>query len=108
MDQTMIALCSKETKAKIELYISGWECKGYPQGIPDEAPENLERFLMVPSYRLICKAILKNDRQLLTLGYEREHCEMYSVIKREELKRSGKIKVVAIQYGLFGEDYECI
>ena len=104
----MIALCSDETKIKINEYIENWKRKGYQEGIPDEAPDILEKLLLVPSYRMICRAILKNDRQLLTLGYEREDCEIYNAIKRDELKKNGKIKVVAIQYGLFGEDYECI
>jgi len=102
------ALCSEKMVAKINAYIKAWESRGYENGIPDEAPESLERINAVPSYRMIVRAILKNDVQLTTLGYEREPCAMYSKLKREELKANGKIKVLAVQYGLFGGEYECI
>jgi len=82
--------------------------KGYPEGIPDEAPLELEKNLLVPSYRMICRALLKNDMQLKTLGFERVPCEIYNKIKRQELKERGIIKVLGIQLGLFGEHYECI
>lgn len=96
------------TEEKIRKYISQWEKQGYEDGIPDEAPLELEKNLLVPSYRMICRALMKNDHSLKTLGFEREPCELYSVFKRIELKERGVIKVMAIQYGLFGEDYECI
>lgn len=104
----MTAFCSKNSLLKINQYINGWINKGYKDGIPDEAPIELEKNLLVPSYRMICRAIMKNDSQLITLGYEREYCQMYNIIKKEELKRSCKIFVIAIQLGLFGETYECI
>lgn len=104
----MNVFCSEKMIAKINAYIRAWENRGYRNGIPDEAPESLERINAVPSYRMIVRAILKNDVQLTTLGYEREPCYIYTKIKREELKERGKIKVLAIQYGLFGGEYECI
>jgi len=38
-----------------------WEKRGYENGIPDEAPYELEAERLVPSYRRICKVILRND-----------------------------------------------
>lgn len=96
------------TEEKIRRYISQWMKQGYPDDIPDEAPLELEKALLVPSYRMICRALLKNDYSLQTLGFEREPCELYSVFKKIELKQRGAIKVMAIQFGLFGEDYECL
>lgn len=97
-----------EMRKKIELYISTWEASGYPYGIPDEAPPELESAGIVPSYRMICKAILKNDMACKTLGYEREHCQAYEYLKKEQLIRDGKIRIVAVQYGIFGGTYnEC-
>ncbi len=73
-------------KRKIRNYIAKWERQGYPNGIPDEAPPRLEMAGKVPSYRFICRAILKNDIHLLSLGGSRPHCPLYDAIKREEIR----------------------
>lgn len=64
-------------------YIKDWESKCYSDGIPDEAPSELG--IKVPSYKMICRAILRNDRNLLTLGYSRPHNDYYNELKRKEL-----------------------
>ena len=79
-------------KNKIINYIKKWERQGYPNGIPDEAPAVLEVLGKVPSYRLICRAILKNDVQLKLLGYARDDCPAYRELKRIELMERGVIK----------------
>lgn len=73
------------TKAKILAYIAKWEKQGYPNGIPDEADAKLEGLGKVPSYRHICRAILKNDVSLSSLGFTRQPCESYSILKRIEI-----------------------
>lgn len=73
------------TKIKIREYISKWEQRGYERGIPDEAPFELERMGVVPSYRMICIALMKNPNNLETLGFQREKCKIYQEIKREEI-----------------------
>ena len=60
-----------------------WENRCYPDGIPDEAPREIDD--MVPSYRKIAIAILKND--LGKLGVTRPQSEWYGVYKRIELKQ---------------------
>lgn len=72
-------------KQKIVDYIKKWESQGYPDGIPDEAPPELEGLKLVPSYRMICKAIMKNDLALTSLGYSRQQTDSYVVLKRIEL-----------------------
>lgn len=72
-------------KNKILKYVEKWENRGYADGIPDEADPKLEGLGKVPSYRLICKAILKNDIALTSLGYSRPNCDSYGVLKRIEL-----------------------
>ena len=79
-------------KQKIINYIKEWEHRCYSNGIPDEAPVVFERSNKVPSYRLICIAILKNDRILETLGYSRIKCRAYMELKRIELIERGVIK----------------
>ena len=72
-------------KDKILQWIKKWEGRGYEDGIPDEADPKLEAIGKVPLYRMICKAILKNDLALTTLGYSRPNCESYNLLKRIEL-----------------------
>ena len=76
---------------KISSYIKSWKRRGYPDDIPDEAPRRLEESFRVPSYRMLCIAIMKNDRHLLILGYSRPPCSIYNEIKRKELTEKGKI-----------------
>lgn len=46
---------------KLTVYLHWWQTKGdLPQGIPDEQPEDLGT-KDIPSWRRICKCILKND-----------------------------------------------
>jgi predicted phosphoadenosine phosphosulfate sulfurtransferase len=73
------------TKHKIKDYISRWEDRDYRNGIPDEAPIELERAGLAPSYRLICIALMKNPNNLESLGYTREKCKIYQEIKRTEI-----------------------
>jgi len=83
---------------RIRSYIKLWENRCYHNGIPDEAPARLESFDLVPSYRRICIAILKNDYPLKTLGFNPKYSNYYSVLKGIEIsKRPG----FAIQLKLF-------
>jgi predicted phosphoadenosine phosphosulfate sulfurtransferase len=88
-------------RAKIELYIRTWEGHGYPAGIPDEAPERLEASCRAPSYRAICKAIMKNDAGLASLGFVRKPCEAYVALKRIELRARG-VHVEEVRQMRFG------
>tara|TARA_R110000765_G_scaffold303848_1_gene397833 strand:+ start:626 stop:895 length:270 start_codon:yes stop_codon:yes gene_type:complete len=72
-------------KSKIKEYVEKWENKGYEKGIPDEAPFELEKRGLVPSYRLICIALMKNPNNLEILGFSRTKCSLYSDIKRREI-----------------------
>jgi predicted phosphoadenosine phosphosulfate sulfurtransferase len=69
----------------IRKYIKQWERRGYPEGIPDEAPAELEANGLVPSYRRICRALLKNDLTLQSLGFTKPDCALYSSLKQLEL-----------------------
>lgn len=93
---------------RIQAYIASWEGRGYDSGIPDEAPYELERMGIVPSWKMVCKAILKNDIKCTSLGFSRPQCAMYMELKRIELLRKKKIKCGRLQYSLFGGENERI
>lgn len=46
---------------KFKVFLKWWMKRGYPNGIPDEAPRALEAERMAPSWRRICKVLLRND-----------------------------------------------
>ena len=74
-----------DTKTKIKEYIQKWEKRGYETGIPDDAPVELEKRGLVPSYKLICIALMRNHNNLEILGFSRGKCKIYQEIKRQEI-----------------------
>jgi predicted phosphoadenosine phosphosulfate sulfurtransferase len=46
---------------KFKTFVRWWKRRGYPEGIPDEAPRVLETERMAPSWRRLCKVLLRND-----------------------------------------------
>lgn len=73
-------------KNKIKTFVRTWEKRCYMEGIPDEAPRMLEAANLVPSYRKIAVAILKNDHHLISLGFQAPTSEVYNQLKRIEIK----------------------
>lgn len=62
---------------KIILFIKWWKEKGYPKGIPDEAPYELETKKLVPSWRRICKSLLRNDFWCKGLSFSQQKSAAY-------------------------------
>lgn len=75
-----------DTKKRVRKYIKEWEQKCYTDGIPDEAPNDLEANDLVPSYKRICKALLKNDIALVSIGFQKDITDAYRIIKRVEIE----------------------
>lgn len=88
---------TKKYKQKIEAWIRSWKTRGYQDGLPDEAPETLESLCRVPSWRMVCLAIIKNDHALATLGYGRPRCQLYDDLKRVEIARRVGRKSAIVQ-----------
>jgi len=84
-------------KQKIEQYIKTWEKRCYSNGIPDEAPRELEIRNKVPSYRLICIAILKNDYSLKSLGFSPTKSKYYHAYKKIEIEQRQKTKQLKLE-----------
>jgi len=49
-------------------HIKGWRKRGYKGDIPDSAPRDLENKQWVPSWRRLCKVLLRNDWWCKSLG----------------------------------------
>ena len=70
---------------KIYTFISWWKERGYDTGIPDEAPYLLESKKLAPSWRRVCKSLLRNDFWCKGLGFTQHKTDAYR--KYLELKK---------------------
>lgn len=51
--------------------------RGYPDGIPDESPYELEAKRKAPSWRRICKSLLRNDYWGKGIGFTQHKSDAY-------------------------------
>jgi predicted phosphoadenosine phosphosulfate sulfurtransferase len=68
-------------------FMAGWKHRGYDV-IPDEAPHDLEVKCWVPSWRRMCRCILRNDYYCKGLGQTQPKSEAYGKFKAiQEVKK---------------------
>lgn len=72
---------------KIAVFLHWWEERGYPDGIPDEADIHLEASKKVPSWKRICKALLRNDYWCKGLSFTQTKSEAYEKYKKVMKRR---------------------
>lgn len=72
-------------KSKIKAYIRLWESRCYPDGIPDEVPNEIKD--LTPSYKRIAIAILNNDHGLKSLGLTPKKSIYYHHLKKIEIQK---------------------
>lgn len=70
---------------KIYTFEKWWKDRGYETGIPDEAPKILEGKKLAPSWRRVCKSLLRNDFWCKGLGFTQHKTDAYK--KYLELKK---------------------
>jgi predicted phosphoadenosine phosphosulfate sulfurtransferase len=83
--RTMPAKTREHYVVRIKKFIVGWGRRGYPV-LPDEAPPELEAKQWAPSWRRICKTLLRNDYWCKGLGFTQpksEAYEKYKIIAKE-------------------------
>ncbi len=88
---TMPDVTREHYLARFRSWLKGWHSRGYREGIPDEAPRELEKKYWAPSWRRICKVLLRNDWWCKGLGLTQPKSaayEKYLAIRRER-KASG-------------------
>lgn len=56
-------------KDKVAVFIKWYRDRGHPDGIPDEVDYELERNKEAPSWRRVCKMLLRNDFWAKGLGF---------------------------------------
>lgn len=67
---------------KLAVFIHWWEERGYPNGIPDEANIHDEAAKTVPSWKRICKALLRNDYWCKGLSFSMNKSDYYTKYKK--------------------------
>ena len=84
--------------ANFKRFMKGWRRRGYAV-IPDEAPPELEANQWAPSWRRMCKSLLRNDWWCKGLGFTQPKSAAwlrYKAIKAEQAE-----KAKAEQVGMF-------
>lgn len=82
---TLPEVTAEHYRNKIYVFIKWWEERGYQEGIPDQAPSILESKRVAPSWRRICKSLLRNDYWCKGLGFTQHKTDAY--IKYLKLKK---------------------
>lgn len=67
---------------KIAVFLKWWEDRGYPQGIPDEADAEEEANRKVPSWRRVCRTLLRNDYWCKGLSFTQTKSDAYERYKK--------------------------
>jgi len=71
---------------RFRTFLKGWKGRGYLGGIPDKAPLVLENKYWAPSWRRLCKVLLRNDWWCKGLGMTQPKSEAYG--KYLEIKKA--------------------
>lgn len=66
-------------RAKIFVFQDWWKKKGYPEGIPDECDYALEVKKLAPSWRRVCKSLLRNDYWCKGLSFTQHKTTAYNL-----------------------------
>lgn len=62
---------------KIAVFRKWWQGRGYEDGIPDEALYEMEAARKAPSWRRVCKSLLRNDYWCKGIGFTQHKSEAY-------------------------------
>ncbi len=84
---TMPPKTAEHYKNKIAVFIRWYQDAGYPDGIPDAADNKLERDRKAPSWRRVCKALLRNDYWCKGLGFSQQVGTAHQQYKQLMAKR---------------------
>jgi predicted phosphoadenosine phosphosulfate sulfurtransferase len=80
---------------KVGVFVHWWRQRGYPEGIPDKGYYDLKIAKKIPTWRRVCKALLRNDYWCKGLGFTQHRSEAYEkylqrMKQRKEAERSEK------------------
>lgn len=79
---------------KIALFIHWWMERGYPDGIPDECDPKDEASKKVPSWRRVCKVLLRNDYWCKDLSFSMTKSGAYERYRKIMEKRRAQWQIL--------------
>ena len=79
---------------KIAVFLKWWQDRGYSHGIPDEAPSADEAARKTPSWRRVCKALLRNDYWCKGLSFSQHKSAAYQRYLKIMKKRRRQWKLI--------------
>lgn len=86
---TMPEVTREHYVERFNKWLAGWHDRGYRSGIPDCAPAELEKKYWVPSWRRMCKVLLRNDWWCKGLGLIQPKSAAYSRYMQIKKERKG-------------------
>lgn len=87
---TMPTMTREHYLDRFNSWLEGWYDRGYRNGIPDYAPRELEKKYWAPSWRRLCKVLLKNDWWCKGLGLTQPKSEAYGKYLKLKQQRQKK------------------
>lgn len=84
---TMPPMAREHYRTKVAVFVRWYAERGYSAGIPDAADPKLERAKKVPSWRRVCKTILRNDWWCKGLGFAQHRSGSYDKYMKRMQKR---------------------
>lgn len=69
---------------RFRVFVKWWKKRGYPDDIPDESPQELENKGLAPSYRRLCKALLRNDYWCKGLKFSQPKSDVYKAFVKQK------------------------
>ncbi len=89
--QTMPKATREHYTIRFKKFIYGWHNRGYSR-IPEEAPPELEAKCWAPSWRRMCKVLLRNDYWCKGLGQTQPKSKAYQDYKEMMKAKKGATK----------------
>lgn len=81
--ESMPAKTQEHYRNKIAVFLKWYEARGYPDGIPDEGPMDKS----APSWKRVCKALLRNDYWCKGLSFTQNKSDAYDKYTKIMKKR---------------------
>ncbi len=79
---------------KIAVFLKWWLDRGYPSGIPDAGDPKAEAARDIPSWRRICKSLLRNDYWCKGLSFTQHKSHRYDAYLKVMKRRREKWKLI--------------
>lgn len=93
---TMPEVTREHYLVRFKAWLKGWHERGYRNGIPDYAPPELEKKYWAPSWRRMCKVLLRNDWWCKGLGMTQPKSDAYGKYLDMKKRRNADKNAIAV------------